>query len=202
LTAIELNNQHIMKGGKMRKNWYKLTIALVAILLLIGVFSAQAAMVPADGQLGPLANGDSAGFAEVGIDQGTFIETEFEFEYVGTGAIYIAAAATRFPDIDSGPPYFFGIDDFRFTVGTFNNPIWDSEVISEDIVGRIITVQELTDAGISADTTLFITMLGEAAGDFSNSYSGDVAVVPIPSAVLLLGGGLIGLVGLRRRYKK
>ena len=31
---------------------------------------------------------------------------------------------------------------------------------------------------------------------------GDVAIVPVPAAVWLLGGGLIGLVGLRRRYKK
>ena len=44
--AIELNNQRTnMEGKKMRKNWYKMTIALVASLLLIGVFSAQAAPV-------------------------------------------------------------------------------------------------------------------------------------------------------------
>lgn len=35
-----------------------------------------------------------------------------------------------------------------------------------------------------------------------NGYADDVTVAPIPGAVWLLGSGLVGLVGIRRRFKK
>jgi hypothetical protein len=34
------------------------------------------------------------------------------------------------------------------------------------------------------------------------AVSQELTVVPVPAAVWLLGGGLIGLLGIRRRFKK
>jgi hypothetical protein len=36
----------------------------------------------------------------------------------------------------------------------------------------------------------------------SSSTSGDVAVTPEPTTLLLLGSGLLGLAGLRKKFKK
>jgi hypothetical protein len=178
-----------------RSTFLFIAVALTALVLL--PISSQASTVsPAGGDLGALGNGDAASFAEVLIDQGTNIATEFEFVYEGTGAIFVVASAPRL--VPNGDPVF-GIDNFRFTVGTSGTPIWDSSTIQPDLVGRIITAQELADEDIAMDTTLIITVLGEAVGSFTNSYSGNVGVVPIPAAAWLLGAGLIGLLALRRR---
>ena len=55
----------------------------------------------------------------------------------------------------------------------------------------------LSDPGKNDNPQPFIARFQRVGPDGEGS---DVAVVPIPAAVWLLGGGLIGLVGLRRRF--
>ncbi len=177
------------------------TILLIAVALTALAFApltSQAALVPADANLGALGNGDSASFAETELESP--FETAWQFDYVGTGDIYAAGVVTIFPA--DGPPFIFAVDDFNFTVGTVGTPLWNSFTVAPTLIGRIITKQELADAGITSGTTLEITMSGEPAGLFQSSYSGSVAVVPIPAAAWLLGSGLMGLVALRRRSQR
>jgi hypothetical protein len=48
----------------------------------------------------------------------------------------------------------------------------------------------------------YVNVFGEGSGEYGAAvYGVQVAAVPIPAAVWLLGGGLIGLVGLRRKLK-
>ena len=82
-------------------------------------------------------------------------------------------------------------------------------------VWRSFDVTAMVNAWISAPTTNYGMMLARVDDPnpfayFVASFSGsspnrpflDVTPVPIPSALLLFGPGLIGLAAVRRRFKK
>lgn len=51
--------------------------------------------------------------------------------------------------------------------------------------------------------TLFANVFGTGGGTQSAGLFGvEVTTIPIPGAIMLLGSGLIGLIGLRRKFKK
>jgi hypothetical protein len=53
--------------------------------------------------------------------------------------------------------------------------------------------------------SIAFTALGDIAGSQDHEFSvagAEVSAVPIPSAILLLGSGLIGLAGIRKKFKR
>ena len=88
------------------------------------------------------------------------------------------------------------------SVGQFNNPFdeiynvaWDSDGSAPFAVAKLgegTFSNNAWDRPSQSDTLLHI-------GD-ERTYA-DFELVPIPAAVWLLGGGLIGLLGLRKRFK-
>jgi len=84
---------------------------------------------------------------------------------------------------DEGPAEYFGGADFTNLgeVPLINGPVAEIIAINDDA---------LTLSNFAAYT---------AEPALNLSVTANLTPVPIPSAILLLGGGLIGLVGLRRK---
>jgi hypothetical protein len=70
----------------------------------------------------------------------------------------------------------------------------DGIIASFDLTGLIPGVYDLRIANVSfSDTTTPVIV---------ETINGSISVVPIPPALLLLGSGLVGIIGLRRRMTK
>jgi len=181
------------------KKWFKLTMAIVGALLLIGVSSAQAA---------PVVETDTDGKATA-IKNLMFADTLYNIDFVlGT-----------WPDIYGNPPTFDFNEEDAFDFSTAVNA-----VLQDNSISRVGPAGSDPEAGIygigfqEASSLVFYQIgfftdeqvwtsdlfnnpfVGSAKPDFIFIWA-DATAVPIPAAAWLLGGGLIGLVGLRRRFK-
>lgn len=84
-------------------------------------------------------------------------------------------------------------DEIQMTAYDFDNVILDSATYTTTNVFGLISISA---EGIHR--VEFIELIGSGA-DFDNLTFNSITSVPIPGALFLLGSGLLGIVGLRRR---
>lgn len=80
---------------------------------------------------------------------------------------------------------------------------WMNQFINEGVFDN--STEMLTDAGVTNDSYLFwdgIHPTTLAHGYIAEEVARTVAPVPVPAAVWLLGSGMLGLAGVRARFKK
>ena len=119
-------------------------------------------------------------------------ETGFIFGYSGENYSFVA---------DQTPlVYKVILTDFEFPAAF--------EFLGVAITTSTDKVAELLEPGettfnVELGTTYFANVLGEAAESPGAGLFGiEVAMVPIPGTVWVFGAGLIGIVGMRRRFRK
>jgi hypothetical protein len=182
-----------------KKNWVKLTMAIAGILFLIGISSAQAA---------PVVDTDTDGKATA-IKHLMFEGTLYNVDFViGT-----------WPDIYNNPPIFDINEGDAFGFSTAINVVLQDNSISrvgpagsdpdigiygigfkEALANVFYQIGFFSDEEVWTNDVFNNPFVGSAGPDFDFIWA-DATVVPIPAAAWLLGGGLIGLLGLRRRFK-
>jgi hypothetical protein len=197
---------------KAKRNWYKLTLAIVGALLLIGVSSAQAANVILDQNDNVIRvenlelnfdNNALDGFYNVdfitgvGADIYGFDPAEFDFSPAEENAAAIIQLNNALNLADTVPvgAGSIGSDQYFIPAIEFNLPIPPI-----DIWGAFgaENFDELLWEACETDCLSGVTALRPDDVDTFAKFS----LVPVPAAVWLLGGGLIGLLGLRRRFQK
>ncbi len=68
---------------------------------------------------------------------------------------------------------------------------------------QILKTMELTNVAVSAGDRINFIVDPRVYGNFdSTGFTATISVVPLPATVFLLGSGLVGLAGVRRKYKK
>ena len=179
-----------------KKNCIKLTIVIAGVMMLFGVSGSQAFNVETSE-----SGLNATGILNLDVG-GTFYNLDFLNGSADDPTIY-------------GPSYNFDFDD----VG--------AEAAAQSVVSALNTVDSVVfvgPGGLNSDDTFYIgfsenlsLVNAKGANHSINDWfliSGDSAIdkrnevvwakfnpVPIPAAVWLFGGGLVGLVGLRRRFK-
>jgi hypothetical protein len=119
---------------------------------------------------------------------------------------------------DTGFIFGYGGETYSFVADQtpllYNVTLTDLEFPGAfDILGVAITtatdsVVELLAPGsktfsVDFETTYFANVLGLAADDLGAGLFGiKITAVPIPPTLILLGTGLIGFIGLKKKYKK
>ena len=185
-----------------KKNWFKLTLAIVGVLLLIGFSSAQAATVLTD------SSGTAYAIRDLNVP-GQALPYNVDF-LVGTyGDVY-----------DNPPTFDFDNLSVQGAIAAVNDILTDEEVSS---VGEEDAADDYGIYGIGTKFEnnfvewrggLYSRVKDEWIDDIQNNPIGgfvdaeqtwiwaDFTPVPIPATAWLLGAGLIGLLGIRRRYKR
>lgn len=94
-----------------------------------------------------------------------------------------------FSDLSESP--FFGFDFLYFSVTS-----------STDTLDSIVGPGSFTFDVIPGQT-LFANVFGTGGGNLeAGNFGVQISTIPVPGAMWLLGSGLIGLVGLRRKFRK
>ena len=197
---------------KAKNNQVKLTMAIVGILFLIGISSAQGAIV-----VTTIESSDGVVFTGEGtLNLGAWSNKADPTEDSGrinpsSGVVVVGPVPSdvdRYQDVQN----FAGPSSFGSGGQTF------ADVGFEDIFGILSGADDLIVplgyisgealSGLSVYAGATLASLGLKSGTYTWTWgSGNTAdsltleVVPIPAAVWLLGGGLIGLLGLRKRFK-
>jgi len=185
-----------------KKARVKLTLAIVGALMLIGVSSAQAAPI--------VLHDNNVAYRILNLEVGgTLYNIDFEFkvwpEIYGPTPVFdftpeLAQEANEKINLalnaadvkQVGPP-----QDQQINEGF---PLYGIGVIFDEAYVGWIGATFVDNIDLWVDD-----FLGTPVGGFQildqRWLWADATVVPIPAAVWLLGGGLIGLLGLRRRFK-
>jgi hypothetical protein len=191
---------------KAKSKWFKLTMAIVGALLLIGVSSAQAAMVtfePGTQKAIGIEDLNVGGmlynviFPQASAEEiydpfpGTFTFTTLVTAVEARNAVNLAlnddnATGVGEPGPGSAPAFLYSIA-YESDQGIFDGG-----------VGQFVNAA----AGIWSDSAAtWKSAQPEQWGYLETPVYAQFSPVPVPAAVWLLGGGLIGLLGLRRRFK-
>ena len=194
-----------------RKNRIRMTVAIVGALMLIGVSGAQAFQVLQEdgvvyailgleiqGQALPFNVEFLAGTAnDIYGDSPTFdfspLEASFAVDAVNE-ALNSRSANSIWGNVGpqgGGPGYgFYGIGTGVKSVEAINYTLY---------LGGYVRGSDSGEQWVEAvKDTAFAGLIESSDANWSWAK---FTPVPIPAAVWLLGGGLIGLVGLRRRFK-
>ena len=137
-----------------------------------------------------LAIPPSAGAAIVDETTGWITGTEgVVFEFTADVSPYTYEAILT--DLSISP--FFGFDFLFFSISSSTGTI-DSTVVD------LSAGQDSLKFDVSPGQKLFANIFGVGGGDFeSGNYGLQINAVPIPSALMMLGSGLLALVALKRR---
>jgi len=178
-----------------KKNWVKLTMAIAGILLLIGISSAQAAITT------------------IFIDPGTPGEgaQDFDFGLFESNQVQVLFTDNKTIEWNAGDHFFGspgvpGSSYIGFFLDLNLDPI-TTAAFAGATAGGIFKVP-FGFAALAQDGVFrgMLFSLNDPGSDFDWVWDSTdrptVGVVPIPAAVWLLGGGLIGLLGLRKRFKR
>ena len=197
---------------KARKNWFKLTVAITGILLLSIVSGVQAATVV----FKTGSTTQAVGILNLELD-GTLYNVAF------TAPDTTAAQAYGdFPGelpFDTSDPAQDAADAVNdelnsagaLTVGTeessgapFYRVAWVSGALGEgeDKIEAVGFWESGKGADPDVDPWLRLDEPDVDSYNFGTRLWANFTVVPIPATAWLLGAGLIGLLGIRRRFKK
>jgi hypothetical protein len=185
---------------RLKKTFSFIVIALLSIFVISSSAFAYSATIS-----GPVSSLDIHGF--------TFwfeVSTDFAFSNFAFGDAIPAGDASQLVGWTENPPpnkvgtvfktggsdddfLFFFTEGFQMTAGT---------ILSFDI-----TAGSLTTLGSGGDDEIIQFDPGDGSNLFSDKVflassdenGANFSAVPIPSTIILLGGGLIGLVAIRRR---
>ena len=170
-------------------------MAMAGILLLIGISSAQAAITTKF------------------IDPGTPGEgaQDFNFGSFGPGPVQVLFTDNKTIEWNAGSHFFGspGVPGASY-IGFFLDLNLDP-IRTAAFAGKTALENDpfpFAFAALEQDGVFrgMLFILDEEASDFDWKWDPadrpTVGVVPIPAAVWLLGGGLIGLLGLRKRFKR
>lgn len=89
----------------------------------------------------------------------------------------------------------------RIWDGSTTTTLWRSDVIEVGDYGATMWESVIWEAPITGTYTLSFGVANERDNAFSSQALFDVNPVPVPNALLLLGSGLLGLIGIRRRLQ-
>lgn len=105
------------------------------------------------------------------------------------------------PTVVSGNPAIFkyGASDWDYTWDLVPNPLGDGTLFSLDYDGSVLNLNRVEFSDITGLNNLYPSQVTlESFTQTGLSFT----AVPIPSTLFLLGGGLVGLFGIRRRVRK
>jgi hypothetical protein len=185
---------------------YAILLALAFTLLLVQAASAAPLVTNGGFEKGNLSGWTYSGDPEWGgadLDaphSGTY---EGYFGEVGAMGVLSQTIATT-PGASYNVSFWIW---YYETPGDISNQFqvkWNSDIIFDqtDITGYwpvVYTQYQFTEVAINTFTVLSFSLRNDPGWIYMDDIS--VSQIPIPGAVWLLGSGLVGLAGLRRKFK-
>jgi hypothetical protein len=172
----------------------------------VGIGEAQLFMDVTDAGSGQV----SFDFVNLGPEASTVARIYFDytFEMFSDWYFHDLACGVSFsedaspPNLPGGKPFGFGAD---FSLGADPappkngiNPGESLEIIFDLAAG--FTFSDVIQALLSSDLQIGIHVIAFDSGD-GESFINNPQIVPLPPTIILMGTGLFGLIGMRKRLK-